>query len=485
MKIVIGYPPTVSDKGLALLSQNRQFQWFSHETRIFPVIPASAATMLKQAGHNVIWKDCIAEDVTIEQFVTFLSEAQPDLFAFETKAPVVKQHWQTVKSLKDRFPSLRIVMMGDHVTHLPRETMEACPVDYVLCGGDYDFQMSRLVASLEENDPIPKGFLHRNGDEILGDAAFELADELDSATFIDRDLTKWHLYQKEYNLQDKPFMYIMSGRDCWHGKCTFCAWPILFPKFRVRSVDNVLCEVGELVERYGAREIFDDSGTLTTGAWLKELCAGLVDRGYAKKIKYSCNMRFGALGLDDFVMMKRAGFRLLKFGLESGNQETLDRLKKKTTIQDIKDGCMWAKKAGLTVHLTMIVGFPWETKEDALRTFELAKQLMQCGHADLLQATTVVPYPGTPLYDEALANNGFLFDPKAYERFDMSEEVLKTRMEPGEAKSICNRIYSIFLTPQYMWHRLMNIRSPKDLAFLLRGGRAVLGHLKDFDHKKD
>ena len=63
MKVIVGYPPTNSPKGLALLSQNRQFQWFSHETRIFPVVLAGAATMAQQAGHQVIWKDTIAENI--------------------------------------------------------------------------------------------------------------------------------------------------------------------------------------------------------------------------------------------------------------------------------------------------------------------------------------------------------------------------------------------------------------------------------------
>ncbi len=61
----------------------------------------------------------------------------------------------------------------------------------------------------------------------------------------------------------------------------------------------------------------------------QNLCAGLHERGYSRKIRYSCNMRFGALQKQDYVMMRKAGFRLLKLGLESANQDTLDRLKKK------------------------------------------------------------------------------------------------------------------------------------------------------------
>ena len=63
MKVAICYPPLPSEKGVPLLSQNRQFQWFSRPTYIFPVVPGTAATMLKAAGHDVLWLDGIAEEL--------------------------------------------------------------------------------------------------------------------------------------------------------------------------------------------------------------------------------------------------------------------------------------------------------------------------------------------------------------------------------------------------------------------------------------
>jgi radical SAM superfamily enzyme YgiQ (UPF0313 family) len=183
--------------------------------------------------------------------------------------------------------------------------------------------------------------------------------------------------------------------------------------------------------------------------------------------------------------MKKASFRLLKFGLESANQETLDRLNKNIKVKDIIEGCEMAKKAGLTVHLTMIVGYPWETKENALKTFRLAKKLMQTGKADVLQSTILIPYPGTPLWNEAKKNNWFLFNYLDYKRYDMSEPVLKTKnSDANEVAKICGKIYTIFLTPQYVVARLKNIKNWEDVKFNLRGVKAVLGHLKDFGLKK-
>jgi len=486
MKILIGYPPTESEKGTPLLSQNRQFQWFSNPSYIYPVIMGSAATMLKESGHDVKWVDCIAEKIDWKDFITLINLEKPDLFAFETKTPVIKQHWNIINKLKEIFPKMKIVIMGDHVTSFPEESMKHSKVDFVLKGGDFDFMLKRLIDYLDnKTKKLPGGFFYRKGNKILNSGNFQLNHNLDEAPFIDRELTKWRLYEKEYNLTGRPFFYIMSGRDCWWGKCKFCSWPRLYPKFRVRSVENVLDEIGILIKEYGAKEIFDDSGTLMVGKWLRELCHGLIKRGYNKKIKYSCNMRFGVLKQEDYNLMKRAGFRLLKFGLESANQNTLNKLNKGIKVQDIINGCKMAHKAGLTVHLTMIVGYPWETKEDALKTFQLAKKLMQAGLADLLQATVLIPYPGTPLWKEAKEKNWFLFDPKEYERYDMREPVLKTKnSEAKEVASVCGKIYIIFLTPRYILARLRSIQSAEDVLFNLRGIIAVLGHLNDFLFRK-
>ncbi|MFH0831820.1 MAG: hypothetical protein V1886_03070, partial [archaeon] len=106
--------------------------------------------------------------------------------------------------------------------------------------------------------------------------------------------------------------------------------------------------------------------------------------------------------------------------------------------------------------------------------------LMQNGYADILQSTVLVPYPGTALWKEALQKKWFSINPKDYEKYDMSQPILKTPMPAEEVEKICNSIYQIFLTPQYIWQRIKSIRNFKDIMFILKGAKAVLGHLRDF-----
>ncbi len=482
MKIFISYPP-LEGKGTPMLGQNRQFQWFHNPSFIYPMVAASAATLLRSKGHEAVWDDGIAKRMSSEAWWENLLRERPDIVAMETKTPVVKQHWAIADRIHRELPGTVVALMGDHVTAFPEETMRNCTCDYALTGGDFDFLLANIVEHITEGAELEPGVWSRENGEIRDTGPFRLDHDLNTLPFVDRELTCWNLYGEPLYKRE-PFTYTMVGRDCPWAKCTFCSWTTLFPKFRTRTPESLLEEIGILIERYGVREIFDDTGTFPSGKWLERFCKGMIQRGYNRKIRLSCNMRFDYLTPERAALMSEAGFRLMKLGLESANQATLDRLHKGTKVEDIKRGCRIAKDAGLEVHLTVMVGYPWETRADAERTMRLAHTLMREGLADMLQSTVTIPYPGTPLFREAVENGWLRFAPDEYEKFDMSRPVLKTPdMSPEEVVEICNSIYRAFLTPRYILRYLLSIRSFADLKFIARGTRAVVGHLLDFTRK--
>ncbi len=99
--------------------------------------------------------------------------------------------------------------------------------------------------------------------------------------------------------------------------------------------EHLADEIGSLIDQYGVKSVFDDTGCFPAGEWLKRFANLMIERGYNKKVQFSCNMRFGALKREDYHLMKKAGFRMLLFGIESGNQATLDRLNKGTSIEEL------------------------------------------------------------------------------------------------------------------------------------------------------
>ncbi|MDI6758795.1 MAG: radical SAM protein [Candidatus Omnitrophota bacterium] len=553
MKIIIAYPPLGNAKGIPLLSQNRQFQYFQEPTFIYPVVPASAAALLQEAGYEVIWLDCIAEDISYNKFIEIIQKEKPDLIAFETKTPVIKQHWKIINEIKElttfvtvqrsevnqgvipaqagiqrgydrmdaRFhghdkngrrelpeaellPTLRpclgkannqrltTVLFGDHVTALPEESFQNSLVDFVLTGGDYDFLLLNLCNALNYKhrngqtcelkniqSALEPGIYYRENGQIKNSGKFQLNHDLDSLPFIDRTLSKWQSYAyKNGNFKRTPGTYIMSGRDCWYHACTFCSWPTLYPQFRSRKVGNVLDEIGLLIEKYNVREIMDDTGTFPVGDWLKEFCCGMIQRGYNKKIYLDCNMRFGNLKQEDFALMKKAGFRLLLFGLESANQDTLDRLDKGLKIEDILKGCYLARKTGLFPHITIMFGYPWETYEDALNTLKLGRQLLRKGYAYTMQATLVIPYPGSLLFKECKENG--LLKTLDWDKYDMKQPIMSSFISDEKVMELVQGMYRMSFNPEFILRKLFSLRDTDDLKYFFRAAKKVLGHIWDF-----
>ena len=529
LKISISYPPLESEKGTPLLSQNRQFQWFTDPTYIYPMVPAYAATYLKESGYEVLWDDGIAEELTYHKWFERIAREAPDVVAIETKTPVVKRHWKIIEELKKLQNPPLVVLMGDHVTALPLESFENSRVDFVIKSGDYDFALKEIADFLSgAKNQIEDGGIYTrmrgaivceafrdenqfnisnlNGDCFSLLRASQLATtpvkintgevihpsgevnlanhDLNKVPIIDRNLTKWKLYAyKNGNFKYTPGTYVMAGRDCWWGKCDFCSWTTLYPgkSYRTVSVQRHLDEIGHLIEEYNVKEIFDDSGCFPRGEWLENFCRGVIEKGYNKKVVLGCNMRVGALSQEQWNLMKEANFRFVLIGLESINQSTLDRLTKGIKVEQIEETFRMAKKAGLEPHITTMVGYPWETRDDAENTIKFAKKMFQKGIIDSLQATIVVPYPGTPMFKEA-KEKGWLIT-EDWDRYDMRESVWNSPVTSDDVKALSQDLYKAALNPLFIGRKIISIKSLRDIRYYLRAGKKVFAHLTDFEVK--
>lgn len=481
--ISISYPPLDNyRKEKPFLSQNRQFQWTNTNNVIYPIIPAYAATLLQKNNYQVIWDDAIAENLTFQNWFSRLIKNKPNLICIETKTPVIKYHWQIIDQIKSKLPKSIIVLMGDHVTALPKESLINSKVDYILTGGDYDFMLLSLANHLTKKTKLGSGFYYKKNNKILNSGKFALKhDHLDDLPIIDRDLTKWQLYAyNNTNYKHTPGSYIMSGRDCWWGKCTFCSWTTLFPgnSFRTFSVAHTIKEIENLIYNYGVKEIFDDSGTFPVGQWLNDFCHQLIKKNINKKIKLGCNMRFGCLNQKQYKLMSQAGFRFLLYGLESSNQNTLNKINKNSKTEFVKKDLTTAKKYGLEPHITIMIGYPWESKKDIENTLNLSKNLFKMGLVDTMQATITIPYPGTPLFNYCQKNKLLLT--KNWNNYDMSQAVMKTSISDPEFKKYIQTLFKNIITPHFIINKIKSIHNFSDLRFLINYSYKYLLKLKDF-----
>lgn len=504
-KIAVGYPPIETNKGVPLLSQNRQFQYFNSPTYIYPMVPAYAASLAKKRGYDVVWMDGIGGKQTYAQWMEQLEKEKPDLLMVETKSPVVKFHWKVTRELKEKFPNMLLAWVGDHVTYIPKEMMDNSAVDYAITGGDYDFLLSDLADSITKGTVLPGGIWGRKGDThvklseliryedsaVNGKEAYWISGplkqthNLDELPFVDRDLTHWEYYAYENgNYKYTPATYMYSGKDCWWNRCTFCVWDHTINAlgtYRRFTPERLFAEVKHVVDNYGVKEIFDDAGTLFVGPPLKKFLNLMIDSGYSKKVVYGCNMRLNALTPEYYELMGKANFRFILYGMESGNQETLNRLDKGLKVYQIEESVRVAKKAGLEPHLTIMLGYPWETEQMAMNTIALAKNLFRKGYVDTMQATIVTPYPGTPLYKDCVEKDWLTVAKDDYEAFDMRAPVMKVPFSRERLLELTQELYSSFFTPQYMVRKVLEVRNWDDVKFLMVSAEKLLNHLLDFD----
>ena len=338
MKIAISYPPIINDHGQkAMVSQNRNVQFFKEPTYLLPVTYAQAATDLKQMGYEVCWDDGNAQLKSFDKWLDDLIDENPNVIVFESTTPVMKFYWQTVDKVKKALPNSIVIMTGYHSMRMPEETMQKCAADMVLRSSHVDFALHRLIPYIDKNDNwrndyLGEGLLIRldNG-QLRSTGNFRQVEPLDNTPLVDRDLVHWKDYAYENgNFLQTPGTYASSViRDCMFGKCTFCRYNGPDLTFSMMSVERSLDEYERLINEHGVKEIFDDSGVWYRGTEARQFAQGIIDRGLHKKGCYfGINTRFEYLDEETIKLMGKANFRFILLGYEAADNVTLIKLNK-------------------------------------------------------------------------------------------------------------------------------------------------------------
>ncbi|KKS73266.1 MAG: Methyltransferase [Parcubacteria group bacterium GW2011_GWF2_42_7] len=103
--------------------------------------------------------------------------------------------------------------------------------------------------------------------------------------------------------------------------------------------------------------------------------------------------------------MKKAGCFEIAFGVESGSQKSLDLMKKRIKVEDSRKVIKLCKKVGIQSKAFMMLGFPWETKEDIETTISFMEEVLP----DEAQFMCVTPMPNTELWRQ-VTEKGYPMD---------------------------------------------------------------------------
>lgn len=458
-RVIFCVPPINNSKGQAQATGNRQYQYFKDHTYIYPIIPSIFVSMLiTEPNQQCLFVDSIAEKLDQLEFGKILVDMKPDYLIFEANTMVCKRYWQTINDIKKNIPEIKIILTGEHYTACPEETKQNCQADHFISGGKWYYEAFKIIVGKEwsgvgEVKPLPH---------------------------INRMVSRWWNYAyNNGNYKHTPATYTMAAQDCWYrpthkegttAACTFCTWVDYHPENAIRPVEDFLLEVESLIN-FGFKEFFDDSGTFPVGKWLHEFCNEMIDRGYNQHIKWGCNMRFKALKPEDFKLMAKAGCRFILWGFESANQKTLDKLSKGYNVSEVSPNLIHARMNGIWNHLTVMMGYPWETLEEENRTYKMVKYLLLNDWAASMQSTIFMPYPGTTAFKQ-LKQEGLILT-EDWDKWDMTNEVVKLQYPFKQALELQKKYYQISYHPKFLFNKLKNIKSTEDIKQYYRLSKKV------------
>lgn len=186
---------------------------------------------------------------------------------------------------------------------------------------------------------------------------------------------------------------------------------------------------------------------------VRAVCEELIRRGI--KTPWICNARVDTLDLETMQLMKKSGCYLFKIGVESGDQEILDWIKKGTKLGQIRSFFKLMKRLGIQSFASFMVGYPQETPETIEQTFELAKEIQP----DMCQFVILQPLPGTELWDW-MQGKGMIPRDLDWGSYMTSEGYVDLvfrhpRFSQGELRRICSKLWSgYYLRPGYIMKRL-------------------------------
>jgi len=299
-----------------------------------------------------------------------------------------------------------LVAGGAHVTVRPEETLRR-GFDVALCG-EAERGIVRLVAALEGHgrvEDVPGVVFRRPDGRLAHGPPAERIDDLDALAppYLAQDLFDPAWYGAR-GASVTPGG-ILTSRGC-PARCTFCANYVTGRAFRDRAAHEVVREIRAWNEGWGVEffPFWDDAFTVKP-ARLRELCAAF-ERSFDFPFGFNAITRANLVTPELLAAMRRAGLAHVNFGVESGDDRILAAIKKGIRTDQVVRALTWAKELGLATACNFMLGFPQEDEAALERTLRFMERIAPL--TDTFSTLgVVVPFPGTPMYDDFHLEYGF------------------------------------------------------------------------------
>lgn len=465
-KVFFIYPPA------KVMNREDRCQQPVEELIVIPPLPPTdllyMAAIAEQSGYECKIKDYSINQESIDDLVADIKEFKPDFVVINATTTTLDADLSVCEAIKSVDKNIQIIAKGAHFLTFNTQVLEDFPSLDLIIRGEPEFTLKEVLEGKEKPEIL--GLTYRQEGLPVNNPDRPFCSDLDNIPFPARHLIDNSIYKRPDN--GKVQAVIKVSRGCpFH--CFFClATPVSGRKVRMRTPQNIVGEIRECYEKYGIDNFLFWSDIFNIDRdWVLEICNLIIESGM--KITWGSNTRADTADTEMAELMYKAGCRLVSIGVESGSQYMLEKMGKKTTLDQVRNTVKIFKAAKIKIYNYFVIGLPWETEKTIEETIKFAIEL----DSDFISFYTATAFPGSRFYDYIQENQ--LFDTQKQGELYKSAYYYPTVKTYALSKERIMELHKqaikrFYLRPKFILKSLLNIRSLTELKNYFLAGLSVL-----------
>lgn len=362
------------------------------------------AAVARKDGYKVCIIDAPAVGSSYEDIVNEIAWLSPKYIGLTASTLAIESAHKLASFIKKNQKEVIIIVGGSHITALPEETLlKYRSFDFGVMGEGED-TLIELLSVFKNNQKFEevRGLVYRKKNKVMVNDNRPFIKDLDSLPIPAWDLLPplERFYRSSpQSFNRLPSCSLVTSRGC-PNQCTFCDRSIFGNCVRGYSPDYVIKMIKILSRQYGIKHLLIDDDTFTVlRDRLKKICQLIIKEKI--DLTWTCLARVDTVDKELLKLMKKAGCWQILYGIESGDQNVLNSLKKNITLEEVEKALKLTHECGIKTKGFFILGTPLETKETAGETIKFLKKIK----LDDFHMTYFTPFPGTEIYSQIKGNN--------------------------------------------------------------------------------
>ncbi|MHA1848910.1 MAG: B12-binding domain-containing radical SAM protein [Promethearchaeota archaeon] len=371
-----------------------------------PLGIAYIASVLREAGHEIMVIDALAENLVFKQIKKRIIRFDPEIIGISSNISNSYSACVLASEIRRDFRKIKVIFGGPWATVEYKFLLIKRLADFVVIG-EGERTIEELCDKMDDREKLATvdGIAFRDGSEIIKTKNRALIEDLDSLPFPAWDL--FPSYKKyPFIVRSRPYYPIMTTRGC-PLSCIHCTKVVHGHKYRKRSVQNVIEEIRYLKKNFGLGTIFitDDTFTLDKKR-AHEIFDEIIRNDFNINMIFANGVRADTLDEKMVAKMKAAGAFEVALGIESGNQRIVNLIGKKLDLKAVENAIHLLKKYKINTMGFLQLGHPWDDYSTMFQTYYFTKKL-KIDHPFFFRT---IAFPGTKLYDLVKEHGKFLHE---------------------------------------------------------------------------